>query len=134
MLALALFLQAASPPIARIVVKPSARLTITAGDTIRLRAEAFDSAGRPVPDARIVFGGVGARFEGSVDSSGLVRSGSTGTIPLVVLASVGGGRPVVEQGEIRMVPGPAVRVELAPNVGRLVVGQRIPLVARGYSK
>src|SRR5262245_29818509 len=103
MLALALVLQAAAPasPIATIAVKPSSRLTITAGDTVQLSAVALDSAGRPVPNARIVFGGVGARFEGSVDSSGLVRSGSTGTIPLVVMASVGGGRPFVERGEIR---------------------------------
>ena len=126
--------QQPAPPsrIARIVVRPAAR-TMTAYDTLRLSAEAVDSAGRAVPGARILFRPAGAYFEGAVDSTGLVRSGAVGTIPVAIVALVPGSQPVVERIEIRMLPGPAARVEASPRAGKLVVGQRLRLGGRAYS-
>ena len=66
-------------PIAKLVVSP-AKPTMTARDTLQLSAQALDASGRPVPDVRYRYiGSGGARFEGRVDTTGLVRSGSTGT-------------------------------------------------------
>jgi len=123
---------AAPSPIARVIVQPTVRI-MTAGDTLRLRAQAVDSAGNPVPGATIRFQAAGGRFEGRVDSTGLVMSGSTGTLPIAVAGIVPGTRPVVERIEVKMVPGPAAKVVIATNVTRVLVGQRVRLEARSYS-
>jgi hypothetical protein len=122
----------APSPVARLVITP-ANPSMIAGDTLRLFAQALDSAGRPVEGARIKFSPAGARFEGSVDSTGLVRSGSTGTIPVSVVAMVTGARPSVQRVEVRMVAGPAARLSLAPQVSKLVVGQRIRINTQVFS-
>ena len=119
-------------PIARLVVTPAQR-TITAGDTVRLRVQAVDSGGQPVPNVRIIFHKVGAYFEGEVDSTGLVTAGSPGVMPVGIVALTEGARPFVERVEFRMVPGPAARVELSPRITRLAPGQRIRLEAASYS-
>ncbi|HET9453618.1 MAG TPA: Ig-like domain-containing protein [Gemmatimonadaceae bacterium] len=126
--------QPAAPPspVARLVVLPASR-TMVAGDTLRLTARALDASGNPVSGALIRFQAAGGRFEGTVDSAGLVRSGSTGTIPVAVIALVPGTRPVVERVEIAMVAGPAARVAIEPAVERLVVGQRLRLTGTSYS-
>lgn len=120
-------------PIARLEITPGRSVTVAAQDTLRLRATALDAAGQPVPNARINFFGTNARFEAVVDSTGLVRSGATGTMTVSVVAFVEGGRPVTEQVEVRMVPGPAARIELTPAAVTLVVGQRVRLAASVYS-
>ena len=119
-------------PIARLVITPAQR-TVTAGDTLRLRVQAVDSAGQPVPDARILFRKVGAYFEGEVDSTGLVTAGSPGVMPVGIAALVDGTRPVTERIELRMVPGPATRIEVSPRITRLAPGQRIRLAAESFS-
>ena len=119
-------------PVARLVVTP-AQPTVTAGDTLRLRAQALNAAGEPVPNARILFQAAGAHFEAEVDQEGLVFGGSTGTVPVTVAAVVPGSRPLTQQVEVRIVPGPAARVEIAPRVTRLVAGQRIHLGASSFS-
>ncbi|HEX6059406.1 MAG TPA: Ig-like domain-containing protein [Gemmatimonadaceae bacterium] len=119
-------------PIARIVVTPSNR-AVPAGDTLRLQAEARDASGRPVPNATISFRQAGAWFEGGVDPSGLVSAGATGTLPVSVIALVPGARPVVERVDVRMLPGPATRIEVTPAVARLVAGQRVRYDATVYS-
>jgi hypothetical protein len=121
-----------SSPIARIVVTPAQR-TITAGDSIRLRVQAVDSAGQPVPNARIIFNKIGAYFEGEVDSTGLVVAGSPGVMPIGIVALTEGARPFVERVEFRMVPGPAARIEVSPKITRLAPGQRIRLDAESFS-
>lgn len=134
-LAAALQQQPAPPPpspIARIRVTPAAPV-IAAHDSLRLTAEALDAQGRPVPGARILFRPAGGRFEGTVDSTGLVRSGATGTLPVSVVAVVPGSRPALHRVEVRMVPGPAARVEVTPASARLVVGQRLRLSAASFS-
>jgi hypothetical protein len=66
-------------PIAKLVVTPG-KPVMSAQDTLQLSAQALDAGGRPVDNVRYRFvASRGARFEGSVDSTGLVRSGSTGT-------------------------------------------------------
>jgi hypothetical protein len=119
-------------PIARVVVTP-ADPVVQAQDTLRLRAQALDAQGRPIPNATFRFVAAGGDFEGEVESTGLVRSGSTGTIPVTVMASVPGSRPVLERVQVRMVPGPAARVEMEPRVPRMVVGQQVRLSATAYS-
>ena len=120
--------QAAKPAIARIVVLPLQRV-VTAGDTLRLRAEARDAEGNLVPDVTFRWAQTGARFEGTVSPDGLVTSGSTGVLPAAVVAVLPGQQPTVERFEIRMVPGPAASIALSPAVTRLVPGQRIRLNA-----
>ena len=113
----------APSPIARVVVKP-VRRTMSVGDTLRLTAEAFDAAGRSVP-AQFLFRLAGGRFEASVDSTGLVQAGATSTIAVSVVALTPNARPVVEPIEIRVVPGPAARIDVRPAAAKLVVGQRV---------
>ncbi len=134
MIALLLALQAQpASPIAKLVVQPGLKVTMPAQDTMRITATAIDSGGKPVPNAIVRFFGQGGRFEGEVDSTGLVRSGSTGTLTVTVVARVPGGRPVSERIEVQMVPGPAARVEVAPATATLAPGQRIRLEAIAYS-
>ncbi|MGH7719218.1 MAG: Ig-like domain-containing protein [Gemmatimonadaceae bacterium] len=120
-------------PIVRLQVTPVQR-EVQAGDTMRLSARALDAAGQPVANASVRFVQAGGRFEGTVDSTGLVRSGSTGVLPVSVVGFVPGTKPVIERVEVRMVPGPAARIELTPATGRLVAGQRIRLDAKSFSK
>jgi hypothetical protein len=115
-------------PVADVVLTP-ARGVLTPGDTLRFRAEARDSAGRALPNVRLLFRAAGGRFEGSVDTTGTVIAGSTGTIPVTVVALVQGSRPFLKRTDVRIVPGPAARIVVAPRVGRLVVGQRLRLTA-----
>src|SRR4029078_2455789 len=65
--------------------------------------------------------------------TGLVRSGSTGTIPVTVVALVPGTRPVTEVVEVKMVPGPAAKVVIDAAPAKLVVGQQIVLTGNAYS-
>lgn len=120
-------------PVADIVLTP-ARGVLTPGDTLRFRAEARDSAGQPMANVRLLFRAAGGRFEGSVDSTGFVSAGSTGTIPVAVIALVTGSRPFIKRTEVRIVAGPAARITVAPRVTRLVAGQRVRLSARVTSE
>jgi hypothetical protein len=125
--------QVATQEIARIVVSPSSR-TMVAGDTLRLRAEARDAQGNVIPGVsfRYRLGG-GARFEGRVDSLGLVTAGSTSTLPITVTATAPNIKPKFEVIEIRAVPGPAASIEIQPGVDKLVAGQRLRFTGRVYS-
>ena len=119
-------------PIARIAISPAQR-TVVAGDTLRLRAEPLDQAGNRVPNALVRFMAAGGSFEGDVTPDGLIVSGSTGVLPVTVMAMVQGTRPVIERVEIRMVPGPAARVEISAPATKLVAGQRVRVAAKSWS-
>ncbi|MDH4132508.1 MAG: hypothetical protein OEV95_11960, partial [Gemmatimonadota bacterium] len=94
-------------PIARIVVEPSGRI-VTAGDTVRLRGTALDSTGAPIPGARVYFfSAPSSRFEGRVDTTGLLRAGSPGTLPMTVRALAADGSARTEQFDLQIVAGPA---------------------------
>jgi hypothetical protein len=122
----------AEPLDARIVVRP-ANAEIAVGDSVRLTADVRDPAGHAIPNARVVFRAAGGSFEGTVDSTGLVVGGATGTIPVTVVAVVEGKRPALERVAVRVVPGPAARASIANAPRRLVVGQTVGLRARSYS-
>lgn len=119
---------AASPSGLRLEILPRDPILV-AQDTLRLRARVLNAAGEPVESKLRFVASGGARFEGSVDSTGLVRSGSTGTIPITVIAQVAGQPAVSQRVEVRMVPGPAASITLRQFAGRLVVGQRRFLAA-----
>ena len=118
-------------PVARIVVSP-AEPVVAAMDTLRLTARALDAQGQPVPNARIRFVRAGS-FEGDVDTTGLVKAGAVGLMRATVVALVPGAAPVRERVVIRMIPGPAARIEPAALPTTLVVGQRVPLAGTVYS-
>src|SRR6476659_1649466 len=106
---------AAAPEIARIVVSPASR-TMTAGDTLRLHAEARDAQNNVIPGVTFRYRlGAMARFEGRVDSTGLVTAGSTSILPVTVTATLAGAKPKFEVLEIRALPGSAASIEIAPG-------------------
>ncbi len=124
----------APSPIARLELATGPEVTMTAGDSMLLSARPLDASGKPVPDARVRYFLAGGYFEGGVDSLGMVRSGSTGSIMVGVVASVPGTKPYVQRLQVRMVPGPAARIAVTPEISKLVVGQRVRLTGRAYSK
>lgn len=132
-LVVALLQQQPPQSVARVAVTP-ANLTVVAGDTLRLRAQALDASGRPVAGAHILYQPAGAAFEGTIDSTGLVTAGAVGVLPLVVTAVVPGGKPVIERVQVKMVPGPAARLDVAPRVERMLAGQRIRLEPAVFSR
>jgi hypothetical protein len=121
------------PEIATIVVTPASH-TMIAGDTLRLHAEARDAQGRVIPGVTFRYRlGSSARFEGRVDSLGLVTAGSTATLPVTVTATLPDARPRFEVIEIRALPGPAAKVEVSPVMAKLVAGQRLRAAGRVFS-
>ncbi|HET9133543.1 MAG TPA: Ig-like domain-containing protein [Gemmatimonadales bacterium] len=116
-------------PVAKLEIAPGPNVTVTAGDTLRLRARALDANGQPVANAAYTFAQGGGYFEGRVTQDGLVTAGSTGTIPVSVVARVPGTRPFVQQIEVKMVPGPAAAITVTPAARRLAIGQRMRYVA-----
>jgi hypothetical protein len=122
--------QTAQPasPIARVVVTPAAR-SVVVGDTLRLGAQAIDAQGRPVSGAMIRFYPTSPSFEATVDTSGVVVAGAPGTYPVAAVATVAGSRPTVERFTVRLLPGPTARIDVAPEVSRMLVGQRLRLAA-----
>lgn len=119
-------------PIARVQVDP-AEIAVQAGDSVRLKAVAYDSAGRQVPNATFRWFQAGHGFEGSVSAEGTVMAGSTGTIRVAALGSVSGSRPVTGFGRVTIVPAPAARIDVSPRLTRLYVGQSIRLDAAAYA-
>ncbi len=119
--------------ISRIIVSPVQKV-VNAGDTLRLTAEARDANNAVIPGVQFRWNRTGAFFEGTIDSTGLVTSGSTGVLPVAVVGVLPGERPFVERFEVRMVPGPATRIAITPAPERLVPGQRIRLTGEVYSK
>jgi hypothetical protein len=117
----------------RLVVHPT-DLRVAVGDTVRLRAEAYDRDGALIQGAQFRFQPLGADFEGSVDQNGLVRAGSTGTMPVGMYVLLPGERPFPVRLDVRMVPGPARRVEISPRPARMLVGQRMNLQASSFSE
>src|SRR5688500_19686860 len=124
--------QPQTQPDARLVVRP-ANAEIAVGDSVQLIAEVRDASGSVVPNARVVFRPGGGSFEGRVDSTGLVVGGATTTIPVTVIGLIEGQRPILQQAFVRVVPGPAARIDLSNAPRRLVVGQAVPIRARIYS-
>ena len=125
--------EAQTPEVARIVVSP-AKPVMIAGDTLRLTGQALDASGKVIDGVRVRFQAQGGRFEGTVDSLGLVQSGATGTLPVVAVAVMAGARPKLERFEIKMVAGPAAAITLSRSSVKLVVGQRLRLTGQVFSR
>ena len=135
LVALLAFQQSPAQPqdIARIVVTPASH-TMIAGDTLRLRAEARDARNNIMTGVTFRYRlGSGARFEGRVDSLGLVTAGSTSILPVTVTATSASARPKFEVVEIRVLPGPAATVVVAPTRVKLVAGQTVRASGRVFS-
>jgi hypothetical protein len=122
----------ATPAVVRLVIAPAVP-TVIAGDTLRLQAHAVDASERVVPGVAIRFVPAGMSFEAHIDSTGLVHSGAVGTFPVSAVAALSGGRMVTQRVEIRIVPGPATRIDLRPTSVKLLVGQRLRVVGSSYS-
>lgn len=122
-------LQQSGTAISKVTIQP-AEVAIEVGDSVRLTASAVDAAGRPVGDATVRWFQDGGRFEGVVDSTGLVRAGSVGTLAVSALvAPRTGGSPVTAFARVTIVPRPASRIEIEPAVTRLYEGQTAVLSA-----
>ncbi len=126
---------AAQSPVARIAITPSPAV-VAAGDTLRLHGVAYDSAGRPIENAVIRwFRAPAARFEGRVDSSGLVNAGAVAVLPVRAVAMVPGSAPSRPTTiNVQIVPGPTARIDVSPDPRRMVAGQSIQVVATPYSE
>lgn len=123
----------AASPIARVAVQP-AEAAVQVGDTVRLRAVAYDSSGKVMSGVRVRWFQTGGRFEGSIDSTGLVTGGSTGTLTFSVAVSpAGGGRARAAFSRITVVPQPASRIVIEPAVARLYAGQSVAVAAVPYA-
>ncbi len=124
----------AQPPAsgARLEITPAEPVVI-AQDTLRLKARVLGADGQPLSNAQVRFVGAGGVFEGRVMPDGLVMSGSTGTLPVTVVAQVPGQPTITQRVEVRMVPGPAARIALDGVPTRLVGGQRMALTPKVFS-
>ena len=91
-----------------------------------LLRRALDASGRPIPEAKIVFRTVGPA-QVAIGEDGWARAGSVGDVAMLATAIVPGTKPYIERLSLRVVPGPARRVEIDPVPARLVPRQRIQL-------
>src|SRR5688572_10479657 len=115
------------PPTMHVVVSP-ANPAVVAGDSLRLTAAVYDSAGKPVPNARVRW--AGGSFEGRVDSTGVLRGGSRATFVVYAIPSVEGfapGKPT--RINVKVLARPAAQVAITPKPARLVAGQQVALTA-----
>src|SRR5438046_4122609 len=121
-------------PIARGDVKP-ADYALQVGDTVRLHAVAYDSSGRVMPEAVIRWFASGGRFEGSVDSTGLVSAGSTGTLNVAAVAGLAGGavKSTVAFAHITVLAQPAATIVVPPRPERVLVGTSVVLAGVPYA-
>lgn len=106
---------------------------VTPGESVQLQARILDANGVPVPGLQIRFQPAGGFFEGEVAPDGVVTGGAVGTIPVVVVASRGSGPPAVQMVRVRVVPGPAARIQVESPPSRLAQGQTVRLSAAVYS-
>ncbi len=116
-------------PIARVAVHP-AEFALKVGDTVRLAAIAYDSAGKPMEGVAIRWF-AGMSFEGKVDSTGLVSAGSTGVINVAAVASLKDRvvKPTLGFAHVTVLPLPAARVVVTPRPARMLAGTSLVLEA-----
>lgn len=121
-----------TPPIAKVTIEP-AEVAVQVGDTVRLRASAVDSSGRPVRPLTIRWFQSGGRFEGRVDSTGLVTGGSIGTLTVTAVVSHREGAPATGFARVTVLPQPAAKLEFDRAVSRLYSGQTLMIGAVPYA-
>src|SRR6267143_73558 len=121
-------------PIAHVAVRP-AEFALKVGDTLRLAAVAYDSAGKPMADVTIRWFMSGMSFEGRVDSTGLVRAGSTGTLNVAAVASLKDrvSKPTIGFARISVLPQAAAGVAVSFRPVRMLAGTSLVLEAAPYA-
>ena len=125
--------QASQSVIAKVTIEP-AEVAVEVGDTVRLRATATDSSGRPVKDVTVQWFKSGGHFEGRVDSTGLVTGGSTGTLTISALMSPrAGGSPATGFARVTVLPQPAAKIVFDRQVTQLFTGQSLMVVATPFA-
>ncbi|OLC07710.1 MAG: hypothetical protein AUH42_02990 [Gemmatimonadetes bacterium 13_1_40CM_70_11] len=136
-LVLALLQQPTTPaqppfPIAKVVVAPTTA-AIQVGQTVQLTGQALDSAGKPVPGAKVAWFAGGT--EGSVDSTGIVTGGYSGHVRVYAVGIIPGknGQTMTEV-VVTVLPEPPARVVITPAPTKLAVGTRLTLLGTAYSK
>ena len=130
---LAALQQPAAQSIAAVTIQP-AEVAVQVGDSVRLTATAVDAAGRPVRHVTVRWFQNGGQFEGRVDSTGLVRAGSVGTLAVSALAAPReGGSPATGFARVTILPRPTSRIAFEPAVTRLYAGQTAVVTAVPYS-
>ena len=110
------------------------RSGVEVGDTVRLRAtgSGLRPAGRS--DVTVRWFQSGGRFEGKVDSTGLVTGGSTGTLTVSALVSPrSGGRPATGFARVTVLPQPATKLDVDQDVAKLYAGQSLVVGATPYA-
>src|SRR5205814_2357541 len=88
-----------------------------------------------MPEAVIRWFASGGRFEGNVDSTGLVSAGSTGTLNVAAVAGLAGQavRSTVAFAHITVLPQPATTIVVTPRPERLLAGTALVLAAAPYA-
>lgn len=120
-------------PVTEVVVGP-AHLRVTVGDSLRLTGTPVDAAGHAVPGAHVRWFAPES-FEGSIDTTGLVRAGAPGRMVIAMVVTVPGTRPGKPQHiVVDLLPAPAARIEMRPAAQRMMVGQHLSAQAIAYSK
>ena len=72
--------------------------------------------GREYPDVGVTWFATGGHFEGSVDSTGKVIGGATGTITVTaLLRPKSGGKATTAQGRVTVLPQPAAKLTSCPS-------------------
>ncbi len=122
-----------APNLAKVMIEP-AEVAVQVGDTVRLRVSATDSSGRPVRDLSVLWFQSGGRFEGRVDSTGLVTGGSTGTLNVsAVVSPRSGGSPATGFARVTVLPQPAAKLVFDREVSHLYSGQSLLIGATPYA-
>lgn len=114
----------------RIVLTPEVP-AVNAGQTVQLKAQAVDAAGRPIPGAQIRFNG--GMFVGELKPDGTLLGGSPGILKATVTATVEGQKPLVRRFDIPVRPTEAATIALDAEPRTLLGGQKIALRARVMS-
>lgn len=127
---LLLLVQTPAQPAGRIDVTPNPA-EVRVGQSLQLHAAVFDAAGKPVPSAKVIW--FGARFNGTVDSTGLVRAGFRGHLDITAMAVIPGSARVSTTTRVTVLAGPPVRIDLKPSSLTLPVGGRLTLTGTPLS-
>src|SRR5262245_51151168 len=90
------------PTTARLEIIP-AQPEVQVGGSLQLAARLVDQNGVPVSGARVLWFGGG--FNGTIDSTGLVRGGYRGKVHVVAIATAPGTKRVTTNVAVRVLPG-----------------------------
>src|SRR2546421_7798663 len=88
-----------------------------------------------MPEAVIRWFASGGRFEGSVDSTGLVSAGSTGTLNVAAVAGLAGraGKSPLAFAHITVLPQPGATIVVTPRPERMLAGTSLALPAAPHA-